>query len=201
MQNRRTEVRMEKQSLASMLKGENIKLKNKLDKMEDTLTRIAGSVYIFSAGTSESKIDLFTKITDVINSARENLKVVTPKMGPEFANVLIAKAKKGTKIQVVINDRRILVEESKLAKAHKKSKVSYEKVYDLLKVTPEIDLINNPNVRFLMVWTRKNVIFAGGWLEQSLLKKTILLGVHVKDIAKIEELSEIYKQLLPTFMR
>ena len=79
--------------------------------------------------------------------------------------------------------------------------MNYEKIYDLLKITPEIDLINNPNVKFLMVWTRKNVIFAGGWLEKSLLEKTILLGVHVQDIAKIEELSEIYKQFLPTFMR
>jgi hypothetical protein len=183
-----------------MLKGENIKLKAKLDELESTLTRIAGSVYIFSAGTAESKVDLYTKIEEVINSARESLKVVTPKIGPEFAEVLIAKAKKGTKIQVVINDRRILVEESKLAKAQKKN-VNYEKTYDLLKVTPEIDLINNPNVKFLMVWTRKNVIFAGGWLEKALLKNTILLGVHVKDISKIEELSEIYKQLLPTFMR
>ena len=192
---------MEKQSLASMLKGENIKLKKKLDDLEETLTRIAGSVYIFSAGTSESKIDLYTKIVEIINSARENIKVVTPRIGPEFAKVLMDKAKKGTKIQVVINDRRILVEESKLAKSHKKSNVVYEKVYDLLKVTPEIDLVNNPNVKFLMIWTRKNVIFAGGWLEKDLLKKTILLGVHVKDIAKIEELSKIYKQLLPSFMR
>ena len=191
---------MDKQSLASMLKGENIKLKAKLDELESTLTRIAGSVYIFSAGTAESKVDLYAKIEEVINSARENLKVVTPKIGPEFAKVLIAKAKKGTNIQVVINDRRILVEETKLAKAQKKD-VNYEKTYDLLKVTPEIDLINNPNVKFLMVWTRKNVIFAGGWLEKALLKNTILLGVQVKDISKIEELSEIYKQLLPTFMR
>ena len=192
---------MEKQSLASMLKGENIKLKKKLDELEDTLTRIAGSVHIFSAGSSESKIDLYTKITEIINSARENLKVVTPRIGPDFANVLIEKAKKGTKIQVVINDRRILVEESKLARSHRKSDVNYEKIYDLLKVNPEIDLVNNPNVRFLMVWTRKNVIFAGGCLEKELLKKTIMLAVHVKDIAKIEELSEIYKQLLPSFMR
>jgi hypothetical protein len=192
---------MEKQSLASMLKAENIKLKKKLDELENTLTRIAGSVYIFSAGTTESKIDLFTKIIEIIDSARENLKVVTPKIGPEFAKVLIDKAKNGTKVQIVINDRRILAEESKLAKSHKKSDVNYEKIYDLLKVTPEIDLVNNPNVRFLMIWTRKNVIFAGGWLEKELLKKTILLGVHVQDIAKIEELSEIYKQLLPSFMR
>ncbi|TFG18667.1 MAG: hypothetical protein EU530_08615 [Promethearchaeota archaeon] len=193
---------MEKQSLASMLKGENIKLKTKLDELESTLTRIAGSVHIYSAGTSESKIDLYSEIVEVINSARDDIKVVTPKIGPDFANILIEKAKKGNvKIQVVINDRRILVEESKLAKIHKKTDVNYEKIYDLLKVTPEVDLINNPNVKFLMVWTRKNVIFAGGWLEKSLLEKTILLGVHVKDVAKIEELSEIYKQLLPTFMR
>ena len=192
---------MEKQSLASMLKGENIKLKTKLDEMESTLTRIAGSVHIFSAGASESKIDLYTKITEVISKARENLKIVTPKIGPEFAKILIDKAKTGTKIQVVINDRRILVEETKLAKAHKNSDVNYEKTYDLLKITPEIDLINNPNVRFSMVWTRKNVVFAGGWLEKSLLKKTILLGVHVQDIAKIEELQHIYRQLLPSFMR
>ncbi len=191
---------MEKQSLASMLKAENIKLKKKIDDLEDTLTRIAGSVHIFSAGSTESKIDLYSKVVEVINSARENLKIVTPKMGSEFADVLIDKAKTGTKIQVVINDRRILVEETKLAKSQKKD-VNYEKIYDLLKVTPEIDLINNPNVRFLMVWTRKNVIFAGGWLEKELLEKTILLGVHVQDIAKIEELLEIYKQLLPTFMR
>jgi len=191
---------MEKQSLASMLKGENIRLKNKLDELENTLTRIAGAVHIFTTGSSESKIDLYTKITDVINSAREDIKVVTPKIGPEFAKVLIEKAKKGNKIQVVINDRRILVEQTKLAKAQKKN-INYEKTYDLLKVTPEIDLINNPNVRFLMVWTRKNVIFAGGWLEKALLKNTILLGVHVKDISKIEELLEIYRELLPSFMR
>jgi len=192
---------MEKQSLASMLKGENIKLKAKLDELESILTRIAGSVHIFSAGASESKIDLYNKITEVIEKARENLKVVTPKIGPEFANLLIEKAKSGTNIQVIINDRRILVEETKLAKTQKKSDVNYEKIYDLLKITPEIDLINNPNVRFLMVWTRKNVVFSGGWLEKALLKNTILLGVHVQDVAKIEELLDIYRQLLPSFMR
>ena len=43
----------------------------------------------------------------------------------------------------------------KMAKVHKKIDVNYEKIYDLLKITPEIDLINNPNVKFLMVWTEK----------------------------------------------
>jgi len=192
---------MENQSLASMLKAENIKLKRKIDELEDTLTRIAGSVHIFSAGGSESKIDLYTEITEVIKSAREELKVVTPKIGPDFAQILLEKARTGTKIQVVINDRRILVEETKLAKLHSKQDFTYEGVYDLLKVTPEIDLVNNPNVKFLMVWTRKNVVFTGGWLEKAILNKTILLGVHVQDVSKIEELAEIYKQLLPTFMR
>ena len=69
---------MEKQSLASMLKGENLKLKSKIDELEDTLTRIAGAVHIFSTGAPESKIDLYSKILDVINTARENLKIVTP---------------------------------------------------------------------------------------------------------------------------
>jgi hypothetical protein len=144
---------------------------------------------------------MYAKIREIIDYGKDELKVVTPKIGPEFAQILIDKAKAGTKIQIIINDRRILAEESKLAKSHKKVDINYEKVYDLLKVAPEIDLINNPNVRFLMIWTRKHVLFSGGWLEKSLLKKTILLGVHVQDIAKIEELAVIYKQLLPSFMR
>lgn len=202
-------------SLGSILKAENMKLKKDIEELQETILRISGSIQIISSGVSNKKLNLISKVDEIIHSASTELKIVTPKVGKEFADILVNIAKKGIKIQVIINDRRFLtIEEEKkgsfsklFAKSNisetdrKKEEYDYANIYDTLKTAPGIDLINNPNIKFLMIWEPNHVLLSGGWLERRILEKTILLGTYINDKNKVKELLGIYKELLPTFMR
>jgi hypothetical protein len=90
----------------------------------------------------------------------------------------------------------------------KEIKYNYAEIYDRLKSTHGIDLVNNPNVKFLMVVgndaenSPEHAVFSSGWLERRVLDKTVLLGTYIEqDRQKLKELLGIYNQLLPSFMR
>ncbi|MHA1340171.1 MAG: hypothetical protein ACTSO2_09385 [Promethearchaeota archaeon] len=202
-------------SYKSLLKAENLKLKKKIEELENSLMRITQSIQVFASGIPKSKTKLVDLIENMISSTKEGLYVVTPKVGNYFTNKLIEQAKKGISIQIIINDRRFLASDQgtnpkdkkdKKDKKHKRGEnqneaVDYAKNYDLLKVSHNIDLINNPNVKFLMIMNKNQAIFSGGWLEKDLLEKTVLLGTLIKDPKKLNDLKNIYSELLPSFMR
>lgn len=206
----------------SLLKAENIRLKEQIRDLQDTLVNLTKSVHIFSSGIAgNQQTSLNDQINEIIHNSTTELNIVSPKIGMEYKTMLINKAKAGTKIQIVINDRRYLINEEEkkgvkskksnkdeLTKGKKEIKYNYAEIYDNLKSTPGIDLINNPNVKFLMVVgndasnSPERAVFSSGWLERRVLDKTILLGTYLEqDRAKLKELMQIYNQLLPSFMR
>ncbi|MHA1728652.1 MAG: hypothetical protein ACTSWY_07950 [Promethearchaeota archaeon] len=201
-------------SYGSLLKAENIRLKQSVEELQNTIIKMTESVKIFSSGTTKDKFTINDKINTVIESSSKELKIISPRVGSEYADILINKAQTGTSIQLVINDRRFLTKESekkgisskfftknKQLPDNKEIEYDYAKIYDKLKAAPGIDLINNPNIKFLMVWSLKQAIFSSGWLERKILDKTVLLGVFIQDPNKVKELLEIYSMLLPSFMR
>jgi len=198
----------------SLLKAENIRLKQEIEDLQNTIINITKSIQMFTSGTLDNETRLNDKILDILQSASSEIKIVTPKVGKDYATTLKNLAETGLKIQIIINDRRFLSPEEEkkgtfskrftknvLSEDPKKEKYNYADIYDTLKSTPGIDLINNPNVQFFMITTSKHGLFSSGWLERRLLDKTILIGVYTQDPNKIKELKDIYTLLLPSFMR
>ncbi|MCP4761650.1 MAG: hypothetical protein GY870_07700 [archaeon] len=204
---------MEDTSYRSMLKAENMKLKKQIEDLQNTVMRITGSIKIFPSGISGSGSNLNDKISEILSTASGNIRIITPKVGTEYERRLVDISKKGTKIQIIINDRRFLTPDEERKSAFPvtfaknksptagKTPINYAKIYDQLKTTSGIDLVNNPNVKFLLILTSNDAIFSAGWLERSVLDNTILLGAHIQDKKKIKEIEEIYSNLLPSFMR
>jgi len=199
-------------SFQSLLKAENLKLKKKIDELEDSLLKVTQSIQLLFSGTTKSKNNFFDIIDNMIESSNENLYIASPKIDDYFTSKLINKAKSGLNIQIIINERRLLVsDDDDLYKKDKKvkkddnniteKKIDYTKNYDILKVTPRIDLINYPNVLFLLLINSSQAFISGGWLEESILKKKVLIGTLIKDLNKVSELLNIYNELKPSFMR
>ena len=171
----------------SYLKAENIKLKQKIEKLENELLELVGAIKIFASGMEGQEHLMNNHIADIIMAANE-LKIVAPYVSDEYALVLQDRARNGVKIRIVLNDRRFWPKEA----VHN---------YDKLKMDPGIDLINNPNVRYLMVWSPDRVLISSGPLDKKLLEKTILIGTLITDKKRIQDMLEIFKQMLPSFMR
>ncbi|MFX1388081.1 MAG: hypothetical protein ACFE9M_12765, partial [Promethearchaeota archaeon] len=70
-----------------------------------------------------------------------------------------------------------------------------------LKLTQGISVINNPNVKFLLVFNTEQAIYAGGSLDKEELTKSILIVTKIQEKAKLRLIAEIFSLMLPTFMR
>ena len=176
----------------SFVKGENIRLKEKIQELEDKLLSLVGQITIFSSGmvSTGKQHELNNNIASILvkPKAGEQIKIVAPFVGEEYTTLLKAKAAEGVKIQIVLNDRNLWPKE-------------HMKYYDVLKTTPKIDLVNNPNVKYLLVWTENEALFSSGPLDKAILMNTVLIGILIKEKTKLTALLEIYKEMLPSFLR
>jgi hypothetical protein len=171
----------------SLYKAENMKLKAKISQLEERMVGIIGAIKIFSSGMEGREHEMNNQIANLLLSSSE-LKIVAPYITKEYAIVLQDRAKNGVKIQIVLNDRRLWPTE-------------HENIYDMLKNTRGIDLVNNPNVKYLLVWTPKSALFTSGPLDKRQLMKTVLIGTIINQERKLHDLHEIFKEMLPSFMR
>ena len=80
-------------------------------------------------------------------------------------------------------------------------KKNYQKIYDEIKATQGISVINNPNVRYLLVFNSNLAIYSGGSLVKDNLDKSVLIVTKIKETAKLRKIAEIFSQMLPSFMR
>ena len=64
-----------------------------------------------------------------------------------------------------------------------------------------IDIINNPRVKFLLVFNTENAIYSGGNLDKTELENSILIGTKISESSKLNKIKEIFSLLLPSFMR
>ena len=171
----------------SLIKAENIKLKRKVEELENRLLSLVGTIKIFTGGMPGKEHEMNNHIAEIITNAAE-IKIVSPYITKEYAMILEDRAKNGVKVQLILNDRRLWPEQ-------------YAQIYDKLKVIPGIDVINNPNVKFLLVWSPKSALFTSGPLSKESLMKTILIGTRVNEKGKINDILDIFNLMLPSFMR
>jgi len=170
----------------SLLRAENIKLRTKIEDLENRLLKLVGTIKIFTGGMPGNEHVMNNNIAEIITIATD-IKIVAPYITNEYALILKDRARNGINVQIVLNDRRLWPEK-------------YVDIYDQLKVT-SIDLINNPNVKYLLVWSPKTALFTSGPLDKDSLMKTVLIGTLINEKGKINELLKIFQLMLPSFMR
>ena len=167
---------------------ENKRLKQEIASLETKILSLVGMFTIESSGGQANKNVLNDQLTNLIGSTKEQLNIVTPKIDKFYANQLKKVAQKDIPVLLITNDRGDL---------HK----SYRPIYDDLKIADGISIINNPNVRFLLLFNAAQAIYAGGSLDKEELSKSILVITTIQEKAKLRKVAEIFSLMLPTFMR
>lgn len=171
----------------SMLKAENMRLKSRLEQLEDRLLKIVGAIKIFTGGLPGKEHEMNNHITEIITNASE-LRIVAPYVTEEYAMILEDRVNNDIEVQCILNDRRLWPED-------------HQNIYDKMKVTPRLQVINNPNVKFLLIWSPESALFSSGPLSKNSLMNTVLIGTRVNEKGKIKEILHIFNSMLPSFMQ
>jgi len=170
------------------LRVENKKLKQEIGSLENKILSLVGMFNIESSGGQDKKNVLNDQLLNLIGSTKEQLNIVTPKIDEFYARELRKLTQKGIPVLLITNDRADLPK-------------SYRPIYDDLKITEGISIINNPNVRFLLLFNTAQAVYSGGSLDKEELAKSILVITTIQEKAKLRKVAEIFSLMLPTFMR
>ena len=170
------------------LRVENKKLKQEIASLENKILSLVGMFNIESSGGHDKKNVLNDQLMNLIGSTKEQLNIVTPKIDEFYARELKKLTQKGIPVLLITNDRADLSK-------------SYRPIYDDLKITEGISIINNPNVRFLLLFNTVQALYSGGSLDKEELAKSILVITTIQEKAKLRKVAEIFSLMLPTFMR
>lgn len=171
----------------SMFKAENIRLKSRIEELETRLLDLVGAVKIFTGGLPGHEHEMNNHIAEIITNASE-LKIVAPYISEEYMMILQDRVNNGVNVQCVLNDRRLWP-------------AQYQDIYDKLRVMNNLQLINNPNVKFLLIWSPETALFTSGPLSKKELMETVLIGTLVNEKGKIKDMLKIFKSMLPSFMQ
>ncbi|MFX1389788.1 MAG: hypothetical protein ACFE9Z_06995 [Promethearchaeota archaeon] len=145
-------------------------------------------VNIESSGGADKKNVLNDHLLNLINSTEDQLNVVTPRIDQFYAKELKRLVERGIPVLLITNDRGDIPKED-------------VPIYDDLKLTQGISVINNPNVKFLLAFNTEQAIYAGGSLNKEELSKSILIVTKIHEKTKLRMIAEIFSLMLPTFMR
>ena len=170
------------------LRRENSRLKNEVQNLENKILSLVGMVNLKSSGGSEGKNILNELLINLIISTKQQLSIVSPKIDRFYANELQKLTQKGIPILIITNDRGGIPKD-------------FQEVYDDLKATSGVNIINNPNVRYLLVFNSEEGIYSGGSLVKEELERSILIITSIREAAKLRKIAEIFSLMLPSFMR
>lgn len=170
------------------LRVENKKLKQEIASLENKILSLVGMFNIESSGGQDKKNVLNDQLLNLIGSTKEQLNIVTPKIDEFYSRELKKITQKGIPVLLITNDR---------ADLHK----SYRPIYDDIKTVEGISIINNPNVRFLLLFNNSQAVYSGGSLDKEELTRSTLIITTIQEKAKLRKIAEIFSLMLPTFMR
>ena len=170
------------------LRVENKKLNQEIASLENKILTLVGMFDIESSGGQDKRNVLNDQLMNLIGSTKEQLNIVTPKIDEFYSRELKKLTQKGIPVLLITNDRADLPK-------------SYRSIYDDLKVSEGISIINNPNVRFLLLFNTDQAVYSGGSLDKEELAKSILVITTIQEKSKLRKVAEIFSLMLPTFMR
>ena len=177
MSDRLTELRVENQSL-----------KEQIQDLEKKVLSLVGMIKFEYSGGFDKKNVLTNYLMELFNTSKKQLNIVTPKVDKFFATELMNLAQKGLQILIIMNERGNLSKEFQL-------------IYDKLKLTSGIKVINNPNVHYLLAFNSEQAVYAGGALDRDEIETSILIVTMIKEASKLRSIAEIFSLMLPSFMR
>jgi hypothetical protein len=170
------------------LRVENARLKEQVQNLEKKLLSLVGMINLESSEGVDGKKIANTRLLQLIATTSSQLNIVTPKIDNFYANELKGVVKKGFPVLIVMNDRGNIPKE-------------FQDVYDDLKSVSGISIINNPNIRYLLIFNSEQAIYSGGSLVKEELEKSVLIITNVKETSKLRKIAEIFSMMLPSFMR
>ncbi len=171
------------------LRLENRRLKEQVQKLEDRILNLVGAINIQSSGVFQEKKNILNDLLiELIGQTEEEIRIVSPKIDLFYMTELKKVASKGISILLITNDRGGLTPE-------------YQQYYDEIKATSGIKVINNPNVRYMLVFNTKRAVYSGGSLDRKELERSILIATRVESKSKLKKIAEIFSLMLPSFMR
>lgn len=170
------------------LRVENKRLKQQIQNLENKIMTLVGMVSIESSGDPNRRNALNDQLLNIINSTKEQLNIVTPKIDEFYARELKKIAQREVPVLIITNDRADIAKQ-------------YRPIYDDLKVTQGISIVNTPNVNILLLFNNEQAIYSSGSLDKEELSTTILIVTTVQEKSKLRAISEIFSLMLPTFMR
>ena len=170
------------------LRLENQRLKSQIEEFELKLLSLVGNIELESSGEGDNKDFLHNLLIEFINETQDQVNIVTPKIDQFYTNELKKIAQKGIPILLITTDRRLLSK-------------PYQKIYDELTDTAGISVINNPNVKYLLVFNTNRAIYSGGALDREELSQSVLIVTIIKETLKLRKIAEIFSAMLPSFMR
>jgi hypothetical protein len=170
------------------LRIENKRLKTQIANLESKILSVVGMISIENSGGPQKPSNLINDLVEIIQTTSDQLNVISPKIDRYYTIELTKAAEKGIPVLLITRDRRLMMKE-------------YQKYYDDLKNTAGISVINNPNVRYLLVFNSNMAIYSGGSLDKDELEKSILIVTKIKETAKLRKIAEIFTLMLPSFMR
>ncbi len=170
------------------LRVENTRLKSEVQNLENKVLSLVGMINLESSGGPERKNVLNEHLITLITSTSIQLNIVSPKIDKFYSIELKKLTEKGIPILIITNDRGNIPK-------------IYQEIYDDLKQTSGVSIINNPNVRYLLVFNTEEAIYSGGSLDKEELEKSVLIVTQIKESAKLRKIAEIFSLMLPSFMR
>lgn len=170
------------------LRTENSRLKKEVQNLENKILSLVGMISLNSSGGPEGKSTLNDQLINLIMSTKQQLNIVSPKIDRFYANEIRKLPKKGIPILIITNDRGGIPKD-------------FQEIYDDLKATSGIKIINNPNVRYLLVFNMEEALYSGGSLVKEELEKSILIVTSIREATKLRKIVEIFNLMLPSFMR
>ena len=170
------------------LRIENKKLRAQIADLENKILSLVGMFSIESSGGAENKNVLNDLLMNLINSTEDQINIVTPRIDSFYAKELKRLVERGIPVLLITNDRGDIPKKD-------------IPIYDDLKITQGISIINNPNVKFLLMFNTEQAIYSGGSLDKEELSKSILIVTKIQEKLKLRMIAEIFSLMLPTFMR
>jgi len=169
---------------------ENRRLKQQIEDFEKRVLSLVGNIVIESSGGTEGqdKELLNEKLVEIIQTTNDQLNNVSPTIDEFYAIELKKAAQRGIPILLITRERHLLDK-------------TLKKIYDDIKNTSGINLINNPNVTYLLMFNTELAIYSGGSLDKNELSRSVIIITTIKEDAKIRKIAAIFNTMLPSFMR
>jgi hypothetical protein len=171
------------------LRIENKKLKQQVEDFEKRVMSLVGNIVIESSGEGEYKEFLNDALLDLIHTTSDQLNIVTPKIDSFYATELKLVANRGVPVLLITKDRHLITDKEA------------KKIYDDIKGTAGISIINNPNVRYLLVFNTEKAIYSGGSMDKEEISQSVLIATIIKETTSLRKIAEIFSSMLPSFMR